>query len=141
MRKLIILSLFLIQALVMSAQIDSFSDVAEKIRRLYENEVFGTIKDPDFKLSDICTADFLERLEKANDYDTKGYAMWLLRSGMQDGDDSPSKVISIEPGEGNTVIVHWTDMGHKGSTTFKMLYSDGRWKIADATVPPGFPPL
>lgn len=141
MRKLIILSLFLVQALVMSAQIDNFSDVAEKIRQLYENEVFGTAKDPDFKISDICTADFLERLGNANDYATKGYATWLLRSGMQDGDDSPSKVLSIEPGVDNTVVAHWTDMGHKGSTTFKLMYSDGRWKIADATVPPGFPPL
>lgn len=141
MRKLLIMSMLLVQALAMSAQADLFPLVADKIRQLYENEVFGTANDPDFKLSDICTADLLERLEKANDYDTKGYAMWLLRSGMQDGDDSPSKVISIEPGEGNTVIVHWTDMGHKGSTTFKMLYTDGRWKIADATVPPGFPPL
>lgn len=141
MKNFLILFLLLVQAMGMSAQIDSFSDVEVKIRQLYENEVFGTVKDPDFKLSDICTADFLERLEKANDYDTKGYAMWLLKSGMQDGDDSPSKVLSIKPGEDDTVIVHWTDMGHKGSTTFKMMYTDGRWKIADATVPPGFPPL
>lgn len=141
MKNLLILFLLLVQALVMPAQTYRFSDVEGKIRQLYENEVFGTAKDPDFKISDICTADFLERLENANDYDTKGYAMWLLRSGMQDGDDSPSKVLCIEPGEGNTVIVHWTDMGYKGSTTFKLLYSDGRWKIADATVPPGFTPL
>lgn len=39
------------------------------------------------KITDICTADFIQRLEKANGFDSKGYATWLLRSGIQDGDD------------------------------------------------------
>mgnify|MGYP007013468691 FL=1 len=60
---------------------------------------------------------------------------------MQDGDDSPSKVTSIIPGKDNTVIVNWSDMGHKGSTTFTMIESDGTWKINDATVPDGYNPL
>ena len=118
--------------------IEHFPIIEHKIRQLYENEVFGNIKDPNFKISHICTADFLQRLENANDFDTKGYATWLLRSGMQDGDDTLSKVLSITPGNNNTVIVNWSDMGHEGSTTFTLIESDGEWKIDNATVPDGY---
>lgn len=121
--------------------INQFPEIETKIKQLYENMVFGTAKDPAFKISDICTADFLKRLAAANDYDTEGYATWLLRSGMQDGDDSPSKVLSIVPGKDNTVVVKWIDMGHKGSTTFTLTETDGVWKINDATVPEGYNPL
>ena len=124
-----------------SSFINQFPSVEEKIKHLYENLVFETAKDPDFNIADICTADFIQRLEKANDLDSEGYATWLLRSGMQDGDDSLSKIISIVAGANNTVIVNWSDMGHIGSTTFSMIKSDGEWKINDATVPEGYNPL
>ncbi len=121
--------------------INQFSEIEPKIKQLYENLVFATAKDPDFNITDICTADFIERLEKANDSDSKGYATWLLRSGMQDGDDTPSRIISIVPSADNTVIVNWSDMGHKGSTNFTLVKSDGEWKINNATVPEGYNPL
>ncbi len=121
--------------------INQFPSIEAKIKQLYENLVFETAKDPDFNIADICTADFIQRLEKANDFDTVGYATWLLRSGIQDGDDSPSKIISIAAGANNTVIVNWSDMGHIGSTTFSMIKSDGEWKINDATVPEGYDAL
>ncbi len=124
-----------------SSFINQFPVIESKIKQLYDNLVFGTAKDPDFKIADICTADFLQRLKKANEYDSDGYATWLLRSGMQDGDDSHSRIISIVAGANNTVIVRWSDMGHKGSTTFSMIESDGEWKINDATVPEGYKPL
>lgn len=124
-----------------SSFINQFPSVEEKIKHLYENLVFETAKDPDFDIADICTADFIQRLMKANDFDSEGYATWLLRSGMQDGDDSLSKIISIVAGANNTVIVNWSDMGHIGSTTFSMIKSDGEWKIIDATVPQGYNPL
>lgn len=41
-----------------------------------------------FEITDICTANFIQRLEKANGLDSKDYATWLLRSGMQYGDDT-----------------------------------------------------
>lgn len=124
-----------------SSFIKQFPTIEARIRQLYENLVFATAKDPDFKIADICTADFLQRLKKANDYDSDGYATWLLRSGMQDGDDTPSIVLSILPRNDNKVLVNWEDMGHLGSTTFSMTESDGEWKICDATVPKGFNPL
>lgn len=124
-----------------SSFIKQFPSIEARIRQLYERLVFATAKDPDFKIADICTADFLQRLKKANDYDPDGYATWLLRSGMQDGDATPSIVLSILPRKDNKVLVNWEDMGHLGSTTFSMTESDGEWKICDATVPEGFNPL
>ncbi len=124
-----------------SSFIKQFPTIEARIRQLYERLVFATAKDPDFKIADICTADFLQRLKKANDYDPDGYATWLLRSGMQDGDATPSIVLSILPRKDNKVLVNWEDMGHLGSTTFSMTESDGEWKICDATVPKGFNPL
>lgn len=124
-----------------SSFIKQFPTIEARIRQLYERLVFATAKDPDFKIADICTADFIQRLKKANDYDPDGYATWLLRSGMQDGDDTPSIVLSILPRKDNKVLVNWEDMGHLGSTTFSMTESDGEWKICDATVPKGFNPL
>lgn len=84
---------------------------------------------------------FIQRLTEANDSDSKGYATWPLRSGMQDGLEAISKVISIVPGADNTVIVNWSDMGYRGSTTFYMIETDGGWKINNTTVPDGFKPL
>lgn len=124
-----------------SSFIKQFPTIEARIRQLYERLVFATAKDPDFKIADICTADFIQRLKKANDYDPDGYATWLLRSGMQDGDATPSIVLSILPRKDNKVLVNWEDMGHLGSTTFSMTESDGEWKICDATVPKGFNPL
>lgn len=124
-----------------SSFIKQFPSIEARIRQLYENLVFETAKDPDFKIADICTADFLQRLKKANEYDPDGYATWLLRSGMQDGDGTPSIVLSILPRKDNKVLVNREDMGHLGSTTFSMTESDGEWKICDATVPKGFNPL
>ena len=124
-----------------SSFINQYPSIEAKIKQLYENLIFETAKDTDFNIADICTSDFIQRLKKADDSDSEGYATWLLRSGMQDGDDTPSKITSIIAGANNTVIVNWSDMGHIGSTTFSMIKTDGKWKINDATVPEGYKPL
>ncbi|MDE5750435.1 MAG: hypothetical protein K2H87_06670 [Duncaniella sp.] len=147
MKTLLIALLLCISACQMSGQKTDESMQAEfpaieaNVKVLYANLVFGTATNPGFKISDICTDGFLSRLSEANDYDTEGYATWLLRSGMQDGDDTPSEVLSVTPGEGNTVVVRWSDMGHQGSTTLTMTRADGMWKIDGATVPEGYKPL
>lgn len=124
-----------------SSFIGQFPIIERKIKQLYENVVFNKTKDPDFKISEICTDGFIQRLECANGYDPQGCAAWLLRSGMQDGDNSMSNVISIVPDSDNKVIVNWSDMGHKGFTIFTMVEYDGEWKIDNATVPEGYNPL
>lgn len=121
--------------------IKSFATIEKTIKEFYANEVFHTSEDQGFSITDACTEGFLKRLSEANGYDAPGYATWLLRSGMQDGQDLPSKVLSVTPGPGNTAIVSWTDMGIDGSTTLSLVETDGGWKIDNATVPEGFDPL
>lgn len=62
-----------------SSFINQFPTIEAEIKQLYENLVFGTTKNPDFNIADICTAEFIQRLEKANGFDSKCYATWLLR--------------------------------------------------------------
>ena len=127
------------------ANSDSFTKaipvIEQNIRRFYANEVFRTGHDEDYNITDICRPAFLKRLRAANTFDAPGYAIWLLRSGMQDGDDTPSEVLSVTPRGNHTVVVEWTDMGHIGQTTLTMVESEGAWKIDNATVPDGYPPL
>ena len=125
-----------------SSFIDQFSLIESKIRMLYANKVFATGKNSHFKMEEICTESFLCRLANAYEYDGKGYATWLLRSGLQDSEiEAPSEILNVVPGAHDTVIVYWTDLGVKGSTTFTMVESGGCWKIDNATVPEGFSPL
>lgn len=120
---------------------ESFPSIEAAVRDFYANIVFRTENNPGYRIQEICTDAFLRRLAEANGYDAPGYATWLLRSGMQDGPDLPSEVLSIVPADGNTVIVNWSDMGVKGSTALTLIESGGRWKIDNATVPEGFDSL
>ena len=52
-----------------SSFINQFSIIENKIRQLYENLVFATVKDSNFIISDICTADFIQRLEEVCELD------------------------------------------------------------------------
>lgn len=117
-----------------------FTEIEKSVREFYAGAVFGENTDSTF-MAQFCTAEFMRKLSDAYDYDSPGYATWLLRSGMQDGDDSPSEVLTVTPGAGNTVVVEYSDMGHKGSTTLDMAEDSGRWKINGCSVPEGFDSL
>lgn len=111
----------------------------DQIKKEHEEDIEKAFKDlPDIVINIRHEKDDSETEKEKRDDD---YATWLLRSGMQDGDDTPSRVLSILPRKDNKVLVNWEDMGHLGSTTFSMTESDGVWKICDATVPKGFNPL
>lgn len=120
---------------------NAFPAIEKDIKSFYDNFVFLNRQNPDFRITDVCTPAFLKRLSDANDLDNTGYAVWLLRSGFQDGQDTPSEVLSVEPGNDSTVIVHWNDMGIEGSTTLTLIEHNGKWMIDNATVPAGYNPL
>lgn len=142
MKKLLFALMLAVQCLPATACfIEQFPVIENQIRQFYENEVFYTRKDPNYKITDICTPEFIDRLLKANDFDTETYATWLLRSGFQDGQDAPSMVLEVIPGSNNTAVVKWSDMGVEGSTTLSLVDCDGTWKIDNAIVPEGFNPL
>lgn len=129
---------------VESSSQNSFSQdfplIESRVKEFYENVVFGTSGDSAY-LSQFCTHDFISKLERANDYDCEGYATWLLRSGMQDGPEDDSNVLSVSSGDNNTVVVEYNDLGHISSTTLEMIKVDGTWMINGATVPDGYAPL
>ena len=57
------------------------------------------------------------------EYDGMGYAIWLFRSGAQDG-PGESEVINIENNGDSWYTVYMSDMGFKGSCMFKASIED-----------------
>lgn len=94
-----------------------------KLRRLYTLYVLGN-NNFTASAADYCTARMRNKLEAANDYEGGGYAMWELRTGVQDG-DGPSKVVDITPLSGGWYQVSYTDMGFSGKTKIKAIEKDG----------------
>lgn len=122
-------------------QTDSISSVpapdgTEKIegiaRQIYMFAVLAQEPDIDF-LKANCTEDFAGRLSSAYDYDGEGYALWLLRSGEQDG-DGPTDIIDVSAVSDCAVMVEYVDMGRHGAVT---LHFDKTGKIDGATRPDG----
>ncbi len=119
----------------------AFPEIEADIKKFYANVVFETMHDTGYCIADICTAEFLHKLSSANDYNGQGYATWLLRSGEQDGDDTPCRIEAVTAGDNRTITVDYSDMGHDGSTTLTMVLDGGKWKIDNCTVPHGYDPL
>lgn len=59
-----------------------------------------------------------------------GYAIWLFRSGAQDG-PGESEVINIEDNGDGWFTVYMSDMGFKGSCVFKASIEDDVVFITD----------
>jgi len=105
---------------------------------LYSRTVLSA--DPDYEfLRRNCTAQFADRLASAYDMDGEGLAVWLLRSGAQDG-DGESRVVHVsrlpedEVHIGDAAIrVDFLDMGNEGSVI--LCFEDG--KIFEAMTPEG----
>ena len=68
-------------------------DAESFIRNFYQNRCF---EDYQF-LEAHCSAGLLSKLKKAYDYEGEGYAVWLFRSGAQDGPDTTvNDIVSVE---------------------------------------------
>lgn len=101
-------------------------------RQLYLFVVLSQEPDYDF-LQANCTPGFVERLAAAYDYDDGGYAIWMLRTGVQDG-DGPTDIIDVSAVGDRAVEVDYVDMGRQGST---ILHFDNDNRVEDATRPDG----
>lgn len=98
-------------------------------RELYEKVVLGGF---DMSLlKQLCTDSFVDRLRKANTIYESGYAVWLLRTGVQDGPGS-SEVLDVKNEGPYTVLVTYSDMGYRGSTRLIMVRENGVWKVDNA---------
>jgi len=81
--------------------------------RLYEEEGF---------IGKYCTDKLKEKLEEAYEYEGGGYAVWLFRSGAQDGIEDEYKLIKIVPEGDGWYKYDFNDEGHLGSHRIKVIY-------------------
>lgn len=118
-------------------EVRSDSHEMEAVARcLYEKVV---LKGFDMSLlSRLCTPGFVERLRKANTIYESGYAVWLLRTGVQDGPEE-SAVLSVKSEGPCSVLVTYSDLGYKGSTRLIMVRDREGWKVDNAVKDDGTP--
>ncbi|SMG11142.1 hypothetical protein [Fibrobacter sp. UWB13] len=106
---------------------DADSKAIEKIQSFYSNYLFGTEEANDSVIATYCTKNLAQELSKAYDdefSDGGGYAVWKFRSSAQDGEDI-HEVEQIEPLGNGKYLVHYNDMGNKGTHTISIVQQDG----------------
>ena len=99
----------------------------EKIQTFYSKHIFGNEFANDSVIAKYCTKGLAQELSKAydNEYsDGGGYAVWKFRSNAQDGEDI-QEVEKIEPLGDGKYLVHYNDMGNKGTHTISIVIQDG----------------
>ena len=103
------------------------SKAIEKIQTFYSRHIFGDEFPNDSVMAKYCTKGLAQKLRE--DYDNEysdggGYAVWKFRSGAQDGEDI-REIEKIEPLGDGKYIVHYNDMGNKGTHTITTVIQDG----------------
>ena len=99
----------------------------EKIQTFYSKHIFGNEFANDSVIAKYCTKSLAQELSKAYDNefsDGGGYAVWKFRSNAQDGEDI-HEIEKIEPLGNGRYLVHYNDMGNKGSHTITIVQQDG----------------
>lgn len=103
------------------------SKAIEKIQTFYSKHIFGNEFANDSVIAQYCTKALAQKLR--DDYDDEysdggGYAVWKFRSDAQDGENI-REVEKIEPLGDGKYIVHYNDMGNKGSHVITIVQQDG----------------
>lgn len=106
------------------------------IEYFYNNYVFGS-KNFEEIAESVCSRDFLQYLKDEFEYDCPDgdcYAIWLFRSGAQDGIDNGkgSHVINVRQMDPTLFEVTYYDMGYKYST---VVVYNGKFCGIGKTVP------
>lgn len=102
-------------------------DAESFIRDFYQNRLF---EDEAF-LKEHCSCHLISRLREAYDYEGEGYAVWLFRSGAQDGPDgTKNDVVSVER-EGDWYTYEAYDCGILFSRSVKLNENGGKFTIVD----------
>ena len=81
-----------------------------------------------------CTPSFIDALKRENDFEDGSIAWWALRTMEMEGPSDTSEILSITPEEDNTVVVHYSDMGHKASTRLDFVKEGESYKVNSATI-------
>ncbi|MBP5768610.1 MAG: hypothetical protein J6W51_05860 [Fibrobacter sp.] len=98
-----------------------------KIQTFYSRHIFGNEFANDSVIAKYCTKELAQKLrdEYDNEYsDGGGYAVWKFRSNAQDGEDI-REIEKIEPLGNGKYIVHYNDMGNKGTHSITIVQQDG----------------
>ena len=101
--------------------------VIAKIQTFYSKHIFGNEFANDSVIAKYCTKSLAQELSKAYDNefsDGGGYAVWKFRSNAQDGEDI-REIEKIEPLGNGRYLVHYNDMGNKGTHTITTVIQDG----------------
>lgn len=122
-------SLFLLAAATAFSCSDNDVDTKaiEKIQTFYANCIFGDEFANDSVIAKYCTKSLAQELSKAYDdefSDGGGYAVWKFRSDAQDGEDI-REIEKIEPLGNGKYLVHYNDMGNKGTHTITTVIQNG----------------
>lgn len=102
------------------------------LKDFYEKYVLDIIPGShDFmKIESHFSPKILKKMSEECPYEGGGYALWIFRTGMQDG-PSESKIESITPEGDGWYKVSFSDMGFKSSCRFKAEIRDGEVFISD----------
>ena len=102
------------------------------LKDFYEKHVLDIIPGShDFmKIESHFSPKILKKMREECDYEGGGYALWIFRTGVQDG-PSESQLRSITPEGDGWYKVSFSDMGYKGSCRFKAEIRDGEVFISD----------
>lgn len=88
----------------------------------------------DALIDDFCTAKMQQKARDAYEYDYEGpeapYAVWIFRSGAQDG-LGDSRLVNVESSGDGTFIANILDMGHEAKLKMNLVKENGEIKIDD----------
>ncbi len=137
---LLLFALCACNALLLSAQnrlpdgkppqttVPAADDAVHFIRYFYTNCIFGSAECGPM-LKKHCTARLLKKLRAGYGYDGDGYAVWLFRTGAQDGPSDVSEVTSVTASGDGFYRVDFIDRGIAGSRTLKIVAAEGTLKF------------
>lgn len=106
-------------------------EVQNTIREFYDRFVLGEEQLTDEAASQYCTPRMVEQLkaEYSNEYNDEGYAVWIFRTGRQDGPERNSQVNDISAKGDDSYEVAYSDMGWRATSVVRIAYVDGSPKI------------
>lgn len=107
-------------------------EVDNMIRELYSKYVFNYGDDFPIYASQHCSRSLIQRLKEECYFDSGDddcYAVWLFRTGNDDGDSDENRILSIERIDSDWYMVEFIDMGIYGYKFLKIIQSAGTYKI------------
>ena len=96
----------------------------DKAAAQFIREMYNTVNFEDYDyLRSHCTDRLLDKLAQQYEYDGDGLAVWLFRSGAQDGkyENAPTKILNVTPIGDNWYSYTALDAGWKFTTAVKLL--------------------